>query len=74
MCPMDWHHTTADTKDTEDINNCVILAPCPAPPTLLLLWCSYITVDASAGRHLFYALVTSQGDPASDPLMLWLNG
>lgn len=36
--------------------------------------CSYITVDEEAGRSLFYVFVESQNDPATDPVVLWLNG
>lgn len=34
----------------------------------------YITVDASRGRRLFFWLVESEGDPANDPVILWLTG
>lgn len=34
----------------------------------------YITVDKAHGKKLFYYFVTSQGNPAEDPLVLWLNG
>ena len=34
----------------------------------------YLTVDEKAGRHLFYAFAESQGNPATDPLVLWSNG
>uniref|UniRef100_A0ACD5U979 Uncharacterized protein n=1 Tax=Avena sativa TaxID=4498 RepID=A0ACD5U979_AVESA len=34
----------------------------------------YITVDESNDRRLFYYLVLSERDPASDPVVLWLNG
>lgn len=36
--------------------------------------CSYVTVDEEAGRSLFYVFVESQNDPATDPVVLWLNG
>ncbi len=35
---------------------------------------SYVTVDEAAGRALFYVMVESESSPASDPLLLWLNG
>ncbi|KFM23301.1 Serine carboxypeptidase-like 22 [Auxenochlorella protothecoides] len=38
------------------------------------IYSGYITVDAEAGRSLFYVFVESQDDPAADPLVLWLNG
>lgn len=34
----------------------------------------YITVDQERGRHLYYYFVQSERSPASDPLVLWLNG
>lgn len=34
----------------------------------------YITVDEEAGRHLYYYMAMSEGDPAGDPVMLWMNG
>ncbi|EIE22088.1 peptidase S10, serine carboxypeptidase [Coccomyxa subellipsoidea C-169] len=34
----------------------------------------YITVDHQRGRKLFFYFVTSERDPAYDPVVLWLNG
>lgn len=34
----------------------------------------YITVDKQASRNLFYWFVEAADDPASKPLVLWLNG
>ncbi|XP_006346530.2 serine carboxypeptidase II-3-like [Solanum tuberosum] len=34
----------------------------------------YVTVDANAGRALFYYLAESPNDPSTKPLLLWLNG
>ncbi|CAN4107677.1 unnamed protein product [Withania somnifera] len=34
----------------------------------------YVTVDADAGRALFYYLAESSNDPTTKPLVLWLNG
>ncbi|PHT97730.1 Serine carboxypeptidase-like 40 [Capsicum chinense] len=34
----------------------------------------YVTVDANAGRALFYYLAESSNDPPTKPLVLWLNG
>ncbi|KAL4423355.1 hypothetical protein ABPG77_004286 [Micractinium sp. CCAP 211/92] len=46
-----------------------------APPAhRVRLFSGYITVDAEAGRSLFYAFVESTHSPRSDPLVLWLNG
>ncbi|XP_004230806.2 serine carboxypeptidase 1 [Solanum lycopersicum] len=37
-------------------------------------YAGYVTVDANAGRALFYYLAESSGDPSTKPLVLWLNG
>jgi len=34
----------------------------------------YITVNEEKGRNFFYWFVESQNSPATDPLVLWLNG
>ncbi|KAM0853648.1 hypothetical protein ACQ4PT_050941 [Festuca glaucescens] len=34
----------------------------------------YVTVDESNDRRLFYYLVLSERAPATDPVVLWLNG
>ncbi|XP_049385639.1 serine carboxypeptidase 1-like [Solanum stenotomum] len=34
----------------------------------------YVTVNADAGRALFYYLAESSNDPSTKPLVLWLNG
>lgn len=38
------------------------------------MYSGYVTVDASAGRNLFYWLATSASNAATDPLLLWLTG
>jgi hypothetical protein len=47
--------------------------------TLAVLWggrwpCRYVTVDERSERSLFYYLVLSERDPATDPVVIWLNG
>ncbi|KAJ7533561.1 hypothetical protein O6H91_13G054700 [Diphasiastrum complanatum] len=37
-------------------------------------YAGYVTVNEEHGRSLYYYFVTSQNDPVSDPLVLWLNG
>ncbi|XP_071698768.1 serine carboxypeptidase II-2-like [Rutidosis leptorrhynchoides] len=37
-------------------------------------YAGYVTVNQEAGRALFYWLTESTEDPASKPLVLWLNG
>eukprot|EP01018_Ginkgo_biloba_P005911 Gb_10668 [translate_table: standard] len=34
----------------------------------------YVTVDSSKGRALFYYFTEAANDPATKPLLLWLNG
>ncbi|KAF0895477.1 hypothetical protein E2562_013576 [Oryza meyeriana var. granulata] len=34
----------------------------------------YVTVDEDNGAELFYYFVESEGNPASDPVLLWING
>ncbi|OAY64309.1 Serine carboxypeptidase II-3, partial [Ananas comosus] len=37
-------------------------------------YAGYVTVDAKAGRALFYYFVEALHDPSNKPLVLWLNG
>ncbi|KAK9054344.1 hypothetical protein SSX86_025422 [Deinandra increscens subsp. villosa] len=37
-------------------------------------YAGYVTVDAAAGRTLFYYFAESPHNPSSKPLVLWLNG
>lgn len=37
-------------------------------------YAGYVTVDESHERNLFYYFVVSEGKPAEDPVVLWLNG
>ena len=37
-------------------------------------YAGYVTVDAEAGRALFYYFVESPKDSSTKPLVLWLNG
>lgn len=34
----------------------------------------YVSVNDTNGRELFYYFVESEGSPATDPVVLWLNG
>ncbi|KAJ8605704.1 hypothetical protein CTAYLR_010753 [Chrysophaeum taylorii] len=43
-----------------------------APPLPSKHYSGYI--NASATKHLHYYLVLSEGDPSSDPLVVWFNG
>ena len=45
------------------------------PPVNFSMYSGYVTVDAAAGRALFYWLMEASGVPAdSAPFVLWLNG
>ncbi|KAJ3675688.1 hypothetical protein LUZ60_004730 [Juncus effusus] len=37
-------------------------------------YAGYITLDEEHGKNLFYYFVLSEGNPAVDPVVLWLNG
>jgi len=37
-------------------------------------YAGYVNVNQTVGRNLFYWFVESRGNPATDPLMLWLQG
>nr|GMC75152.1 serine carboxypeptidase-like 45 [Ipomoea batatas] len=60
------------------------LAPHPHPDKIIELpgqpevgfqqFSGYVTVDKKEERSLFYYFVEAQVDPASKPLVLWLNG
>lgn len=38
------------------------------------MYSGYITIDQERGKNLFYWFVESQGNPSTDPVLLWLNG
>lgn len=44
------------------------------PPVKFQQYGGYITVDEQQYRALFYYFVEAEVDPASKPLVLWLNG
>ena len=46
-----------------------------APPLESAIYSGYLSVDEAADRALFYILVEASAvDPATAPLVLWLNG
>ena len=42
--------------------------------SLRFRYSGYITVDESHGRNLYYFFAESQGNPATDPVVLWMQG
>ncbi len=38
------------------------------------MYSGYVTVDASHGRALYYFFAESQGNPSTDPVLVWLQG
>jgi len=45
-----------------------------APNVTFNQYSGYIVVNESHGRNMFYWFVESQNKPATDPVVLWLNG
>ncbi|KAG8046034.1 hypothetical protein GUJ93_ZPchr0008g13017 [Zizania palustris] len=62
--------------DTADAAADRITALPGQPPVNFSMYSGYVTVDAGAGRALFYWLIeaAAAADPESAPLVLWLNG
>ena len=44
------------------------------PPVAFAQFSGYVTVNEERGRALFYWLTEADGDAATKPLVLWLNG
>src|SRR5688572_6240701 len=44
------------------------------PPVAFAQYSGYVMVNEERGRALFYWLTEADGDAASKPLVLWLNG
>ena len=46
----------------------------PSPNPSFKQFGGYVTIDEKQGRALFYYFVEARSQPASKPLVLWLNG
>ena len=44
------------------------------PPVSFAQYSGYVAVDAARKRSLFYYFAEAELDPATKPLVLWLNG
>ena len=44
------------------------------PPVSFAQYSGYVAVDAAGKRSLFYYFAEAELDPATKPLVLWLNG
>lgn len=49
-----------------------VVARFTRPPAPLLLCSGYLSIPG--GKHLHYLYYASQNAPATDPVVLWLNG
>ena len=71
---MDWLWATRD----DDFNEYPAVGRITSLPGLLTtlpeMYSGYIAVGPNESRRLFYVYVRSEGDPSSDPLILWTNG
>ena len=80
------HDTWSDLQDATDEYTPVYIGPqmaqldkistLPGQPAGVDFdqYSGYVTVNASAGRALFYYFVESPTDSSTKPLVLWLNG
>ena len=71
---MDWLWATRD----DDFDEYPAVGRITSLPGLLTtlpeMYSGYIAVGPNESRRLFYVYVQSEGDPSSDPLILWTNG
>ncbi|KAJ8759375.1 hypothetical protein K2173_006895 [Erythroxylum novogranatense] len=52
----------------------LVVESCPCLVDIIAWLPGYVTVDAKKQKALFYYFVEAEVDPASKPLVLWLNG
>lgn len=62
---------TADSAPAEDR---VLKQPGLPDTPNFETYAGYLPIPNSLGKELFYVMVLSQNNPATDPLVLWLNG
>jgi serine carboxypeptidase-like clade II len=48
--------------------------PGQPPDAAVQQYSGYVSLDDKAGKSLFYYFVEATADPATKPLLLWLNG
>ncbi|KAG6769076.1 hypothetical protein POTOM_024691 [Populus tomentosa] len=59
--------------DSSSVDDKILSLP-GQPPVSFQQYSGYVTVDENQDRALFYYFVEAESDPASKPLVLWLNG
>jgi serine carboxypeptidase-like clade 2 len=59
--------------DSSSVDDKILSLP-GQPPVSFQQYSGYVTVDEIQDRALFYYFVEAESDPASKPLVLWLNG
>ena len=70
LCPLPFSRASTSAAVADRIT----LLP-GQPQVNFSMYSGYVTVDAAAGRALFYWLIEAAvADPGSAPLVLWLNG
>ncbi|KAF3442162.1 hypothetical protein FNV43_RR16078 [Rhamnella rubrinervis] len=68
-------HTLLSCVDSLPVREADKIVSLPGQPQVSFQqYAGYITVDEKQRRSLFYYFAESQTDPASKPLVLWLNG
>lgn len=65
---------TAASALEGQLQNRVIALPGQSFNVSFAHYAGYVTVNKDAGRALFYWFFEATEDPASKPLVLWLNG
>jgi serine carboxypeptidase-like clade 2 len=67
-------HRSRDPKNNLQEQDKIVSMPGQIGEVEFDQYAGYVTVDAKAGRALFYYFVEAPQDPLDKPLVLWLNG